>query len=378
MRKRLTEFWPLDRHGTHAFLAISAVLAIFIFIIGLQDVFTPFFISLLLAYILHPFVNFGERCGLPRWAGTVCIYFFLCLCAAVFLFLIVPSVYQEFKQLSTNNEHMRALPEKVTQCLKKIASEHLSEENQQKVTAAVQNWFVTIRDSGNILKDSSLLLSQNILVQIGKIPSLLLILLLIPFYLFFLLNSLDKIWAFAETYAIPYEYREQLLGILQKIHLSLSAFFRGRLLICLLIGIIAWLGLWVLKVPFAFLFGFAIGFSTIIPLLGLLFLLPALILYIISGASVEYWIYLLAFYIFVQAVEMLLLTPFILGKEVELPPILLVLSILCFGHLFGVIGVILAVPIASTVKILFSEFIFPSFIALSEKSKDGNKTPAGE
>jgi predicted PurR-regulated permease PerM len=89
--------------------------------------------------------------------------------------------------------------------------------------------------------------------------------------------------------------------------------------------------------------------------------------YGLVGANLEQQIAVLLFYAFLQGLEMLVLSPFILGKEVELPPMILVMSVLICGYLFGGIGVVLAVPIASTVKILMGEFVFPSFVELSKK-----------
>lgn len=366
MGKGLAELWPLDRRGTHAFLAFSAVFALFIFVIGLEAVFTPFFISLTLAYILNPFVNFGQRFAVPRWGSTIIIFIFITLLILLFVFLLVPSFYQEFKTLSTKNEYFQAGPEKMISKFKGLAQEHLSPEHQEIVAKAIQNWYKTLNDSGSLFKDTAVVMGQKALDEAKRLPGLFLTMVLIPFYLFFLLTSLNKIWRFVETYAIPYEYRSQLIKILEQIHVSLSAFFRGRLLICVLIGFITWIGLWLMDVPFPFIFGFAIGFATLIPLSGLFVLIPASILYMISGANFYAVLYLIIFYSIVQGLEMFVFTPFILGKKVELPPIVLVLSLLCFGHLFGVIGVLLAVPIASTAKILFSEFIFPSFVELSK------------
>jgi predicted PurR-regulated permease PerM len=197
--------------------------------------------------------------------------------------------------------------------------------------------------------------------------------LLIPFYLFFLLTSLNRFWGFAQSTMIPYDYRDLILRILRKTHHSLSAFFRGRLLVCLFIGIIAWMGLLFLGVPFSFLLGFSIGFATIVPLLGIAFLIPAMAMYGLAGAGLEQQCLLLLLYAAIQGLEMFIFTPFILGKEVELHPMVLVMSILICGYLFGGIGVVLAVPIVSTAKILFEEFVFPSFIELSKKDSHSPK-----
>ena len=368
MRKNINDLWPLDRRGTHAFLAASAVIGSFIFVIGLKFVFTPFFIALILAFILNPVVDFGERLAIPRWCTTCLLFVSMSLLTFFVVAAVIPSLVQEFHQLSGNNEMIRRIPEEIIEGIRRLAQTHISPGRLEQIEMIIRNWFEGLHSSGSIIKDTTLAMGQRFLAQLTKLTGLVVMLLLIPFYMFFLLTSFNKIWAFIDTYLVPYEYRGPILDISNKIDRSLSAFFRGRLIVCLLVGAISWVGLMYLEVPFPFLFGFGIGFATIVPMLGLLFLFPAMIFSWMAGFGVEEILYLMLFYSLVQGFEMFVLSPIILGKEMELSPMVLVLSIMISGYLFGAIGVVLAVPIASTTKILFAEFIFPSFVELSQKN----------
>lgn len=373
MKHKLSELWPFDRRGTHALLALSALLGCFIFIVNLKAIFTPFFIALILAYSLNPFVNFFAFIGFPRWLSTTVVFFILSMGIVLISLIVVPSVIQEFQELTQDNEVIKRLPKLITGKVQEVGESIFSPETMTSIREYLKEWSKAMQSSGTLLEEALPKISQRIFIQLGEFTGLMFDLILIPFYLFFLLNSLNRIWDFVETKVVPYEYKDVITRIFEKVHISLSAFFRGRLTICILISVMAWIGFKILGVPFPSIFGIAIGFATIVPLLGLVFLFPALILFILTGAGLGAVLTVVGIYTVLQSLEMFVLTPIILGKEVELPPIILVMSILICGYLYGGLGVVLAVPIASTAKILFQEFIFPSFIELSKKNSNSPK-----
>lgn len=373
MARPLAELWPFDKRGTHTLLATTAVVFAFIFVIYLKAIFTSFFIALLISYILNPFVSGGEKIGIPRWLSTFGIFVAFTLILFVMAFVVAPSLVEEFRQLTDGGKLVHELPMKISKDVQATLEEHLPPSMLEVVKGTLKDWRSGLESSSDLLVENIVIWGRALFLKIGAWSTLLLDLILIPFYMFFLLTSLNRVWHKAESTLIPYDYRDQILKILGQIHHSLSAFFRGRLLICLMIGTLAWVGLLFLRVPFAFVLGFGIGFATIVPLLGLVFLFPAMILYSLVGAGIEHQLALVGFYALIQGLEMFVFTPFILGREVELPPMILVMSILICGYLFGGIGVVLAVPIASTSKILFHEFIYPSFIELSRKNSNSPK-----
>jgi len=373
MKHKLSEFWPLDRRGTHALLAFSVLLGSFIFIVNLKAIFTPFFIALLLAYILNPFVNFFAFIGMPRWMSTALVFLLLSLSITLLSLIVVPSVIQEFQELTHDNEVIRRMPKLISGKVQALGETFLSPENMTSIRKYLIEWTKALQSSSTLLEEALPKVGERLWIQVGNITGLIFDLILIPFYLFFLLLSLNRFWATIETTLVPYEYKDVITAIFEKIHISLSAFFRGRLTICLLIGLMAWVSFKILGVPFSSIFGFGIGFATVVPLLGLVFLLPAIILFVLTGASAGAVMIVVIIYTVLQSLEMFVFTPIILGKKVELPPLVLVMSILICGYLYGGLGVVLAVPIASTAKILFHEFIFPSFIELSKKNSHSPK-----
>jgi predicted PurR-regulated permease PerM len=151
------------------------------------------------------------------------------------------------------------------------------------------------------------------------------------------------------------------MRIVQKIERAVAAFFRGRLIVCIICALLTWIGFAILQIPYAALFGLLIGLATAIPMAGLVFLVPAIVLTIIEGGDSITLRVLMAIAVYggVQTLEATVFTPTIMGKEVELHPVLLIVALLLCGSLLGILGVILAVPIAATIRIFAREFFLP-------------------
>lgn len=207
-------------------------------------------------------------------------------------------------------------------------------------------------------------------------------LVLIPIYAFFLCLAMPTIRATLKAY-IPIKGHDRTLRIVQRIERAVAAFFRGRLIVCIICAFLTWIGFAILQIPYAALFGLLIGLATAIPLAGLVFLVPAILLTVIEGGDAVTLRVIMAIVVYggVQTLEATLLTPTIMGKEVELHPVLLIVALLLCGSLLGILGLILAVPIAATVRIFAREFFLPHIreaagvpdtMALQRKIEDNN------
>lgn len=194
---------------------------------------------------------------------------------------------------------------------------------------------------------------------------LLLLLLLTPIYLAFLLYSLPRGWELFVRY-IPIRIRPRLLSILQEIDLVIAAFFRGRLLVCLAIALFTAIGFRLCGVKFGVLFGILIGVLSLIPFLNLLAFLPALLACWMDDFSWGGYLAVIAVYLVGQGLDPLL-TTWILGKDLQLHPVTILLSLFVCASLFGFFGMLLAVPIVATAKILAKELLLPSLEALSQE-----------
>jgi predicted PurR-regulated permease PerM len=210
------------------------------------------------------------------------------------------------------------------------------------------------------------------LASVGNVFNLVLDAVLVPIYAFFLVLAMPDIRRTVHRY-VPVRHADQIVRIIRDIEKVVAAFFRGRLIICSCCALAAWLGFsligWfsAVSMPYSALFGIAIGFATTVPLSGLLFLLPALgVTMLQPGAHAVHALLIVGVYCLVQALESVLI-PLIMGREVELHPVVLLIALLLCGKLLGILGLILAVPIAASCRILAREFLWPRLLAWAQR-----------
>jgi len=157
---------------------------------------------------------------------------------------------------------------------------------------------------------------------------------------------------------LPVKYNADVLRILGAIDRDVHSFFRGQLLVALALGVIYSIGLLICGVEFALLIGVLAGLANIVPYLGFwVGIIPALSFAFVPYTGLGAPIGVVAVFVIGQAIEGFYLTPKIVGKNVGMNPVTIILAILIFGQLFGFLGIIFAVPLASTVKVLLGELI---------------------
>jgi len=190
---------------------------------------------------------------------------------------------------------------------------------------------------------------------------------LTAFYLFFFLMNFDRIVE-AVRRRLPGKYRRRTEDVVVKIDAAVSAFLRGRILVCLVVGVLTAVGLAIVGVPYWYLIGVATGLAGVVPYLPIFVgLVPALLVawfdagsgWAVAGAAVVF--------IIVQTLEGWVLTPLIQGRAVGLHPVTLMVALLVGYEVFGLFGLIAAVPLASTVKILAKEFVLPEVDELAHE-----------
>lgn len=204
----------------------------------------------------------------------------------------------------------------------------------------------------------------------GSLATVLGYVLLVPIYTFFLLNSFGTLKQRVVAY-LPAHHKQRIVHIASRIDGACASFFRGRLLICLGKGVLAGLGMWLVGVDFALTIGFAVGVLTFIPFLG-----PVLggLLAVVFSYGPEGWLARLVGAAVVLVVAEILETvvnPFVLGAEVGMHPLMVLLAFFVFGELFGLFGVLLAVPLAAILKIMIEEFVLPALRVLATDEGGG-------
>ncbi len=232
----------------------------------------------------------------------------------------------------------------------------------QTLAALVSRFEESARGMLEQLPSAASSVGKSAFSGVNNILATTLSVLLLPIYAFFLVIAMPQIRIAARDY-IPLRFRDQTMRILRDIERVVAAFFRGRLIISTVCAVVGGLSMLLIGVPYGLLFGVCIGLATAIPLAGLLFLLPAIALALLEpGTGLITVTLIVGVYVVVQTLETALI-PVVMGKEVELHPVTLIISLLLLGKLLGILGLILAVPIAATCRILAPEFLWPRWRA---------------
>ncbi|MGH7505837.1 MAG: AI-2E family transporter, partial [Longimicrobiales bacterium] len=151
----------------------------------------------------------------------------------------------------------------------------------------------------------------------------------------------------------PPVHRELLRDILADLGRTLRAWIVGQLLAMLVLGLLTWIGLVLLRVPYALAFGVFTGTVAIVPFFGTLVstVLPALFL-LGAGSSLVHALLVILLGVIVHIIEANFVAPMIMERQVHLPPVLSILSVLIMAHLLHVIGLLVAVPVLATLMVI--------------------------
>ena len=212
---------------------------------------------------------------------------------------------------------------------------------------------------------------ETVAKLIGGVVSIGLLAFLIPFYFFFFSVSYPSVVRFGRN-LIPVANRQRVFELISKMDRAVAGFVRGRIVICLIMGVMLAIGWWACGVPYSIVLGFLIGAFSIVPYLGGIGIPLAVGLLAIHQMNLpapermEWWAIILwpcVVFGFVQVIETYILTPSIAGKATNLDPVTILVAVLAGGSVGGVYGMLLAIPVAACLKILITDVLLPKIRA---------------
>jgi predicted PurR-regulated permease PerM len=240
----------------------------------------------------------------------------------------------------------------------------------RSLIAQLRNWI----QSGEGL-DAARKAGGNVLAFVqnafGSILQFLMLAFLVPVYAWFLLFELERIARFVSGY-VPVGERERVARIAGQIAEVLGNFFRGRLLVCLLKGLILSAVMAALGVPYSFLLGLLSGFLSLVPFLGpaigygLAFLLSLTEFSVLGAAWRIAFVFTAG-----ELLEGYVLLPKILGDSLGIHPLVVIVSLTVAGAALGMFGLLLALPLTAAVQILAREVVLP----LVKEWAEGRRVP---
>ncbi|MGB9813162.1 MAG: AI-2E family transporter [Thermovenabulum sp.] len=327
------------------FLIISSVVVFLLFRKKIKIIILPFIIGIVIAYVLNPVVNFLVKKGIKRTVAVAIIYFILIGYTVVTLFYVIPVLIIEL------NKIIELLPNysKDVQRYFTLIKGNIGDNIPPSIRSVIENQILRFETQIVILLQNTM----NMIIQ--SFSSFFSTVILGPIVGFYLLKDLEKIKKNIEL-LLPEKYRSNILVFLKKVDLALGKYIRGQLIVCFIIGVLTSFTLYLLKVDFALLIGILAAVTDIIPYFGpIIGAFPALAIALIKYPQKIPWIVIsLAI---IQQVESGIISPYIVGENLDLHPLIVIFSLLFGGTFFGIWGLIFAAPIAAVIKLLIISYI---------------------
>lgn len=290
--------------------------------------------AIIIASAITPFASWLESKGLPRLFGVLLIYLIVFGLLVLVVSLIVPFISDDLAQLTTV---FPAIVERVSSSLDTVQG---GAPRYFDFISEVQNLLDVLANSLQQLSQSAIGLVVSIF---GGIFSFLAII-IISFYLSIMKRGIETFL----SSVVPEKYEKYAIDLWNRSEIKVGRWLQGQMLLALIVGLIVYVGLSLLNVKFALIFGLLAMVLEIVPVAGpVLAAIPAIFLAFIQNPALGIWV--LVFYIVVQQLENHLLVPLVLGKITGLNPVVVIVALLVGARLAGIAGAILAVPIATVI-----------------------------
>lgn len=337
----------------------------------LSGVLLPFIIAWLIAYLVYPIVIFVEQKMKIRYRipSIIITLFFLSGTIAGLIYLLKTPIINEIE---------RSIG---------MMNDFLNRPSQSEIIPT--EWLDTIKERIKSIDFDRLLTYQNIesaaahllpkawTILSGSFSILwkLTIVFLVLLYLIFILNDYEKL-SDSRMALIPKKYHRFVQGLFNDVTSGMNAYFRGQGLIALIVGLLSAIGFKIIHLPIGISFGLFVGVLNLVPYLPTLSAPIAILLAAIKAVEYNqnFWLVLLSVVIvfaIIQAIQDLFLTPKILGNATGLKPAIVLLSLSIFGSLFGLLGMIIALPSTSLLISYYKRFVIDRESMTDEENEEG-------
>jgi predicted PurR-regulated permease PerM len=370
-RTRYSSWWP---PAWVSVLIASCFTVALIFY--LQDLAKLFLISYLIAFCLNPMVSRLEGKRIGRGLGTFLVFFLLLLVLALLVLTVLPVLIEELTSLFNNLPDyyqtariklseiylrlFKILPKDLANFLNSYQFINFAEgANQSETTNTsiknnelIKNIFQFLGGNSSTIASSAL----SALVGGYSITVSILNVFLIPMVVYYLLIDF-KGFHYKILQLFPKKYKSNIKVIALEVNNDVSAFINGQLLVGSTLAILYTMTLGFIGVELWLPIGLFAGYGNIVPYLGsVLGFSFALIMTLVTYGDLFHLAVVFAIFVGGQLLESMVLTPLIIGDKVGLSPLAIIFALYASGSLFGMLGLVVAIPLAATIRTVGKHF----------------------
>ncbi|MBL8807720.1 MAG: AI-2E family transporter [Rhodospirillales bacterium] len=343
MNGQQPQIQPFSWNRIAAWVAIFAAFLLFVYL--LSGVLLPFVVAAAIAYLIDPLVDRLEKIGVPRVGGAAIVTITFFAVAAIVLILLAPVLQHQIVGLG---ERLTV----VVRQLVEIARPHVEELFAQVGPVDVQQFS----GAGDAVRTAIGWIARAVggVVSGGlAVVNVLALIFITPVVVFYLVRD----WKHVETAIdewLPRQHAVTIRGLLGEIDARLAGFLRGQALVCLFLATFYAIGLTIADLNYGLLVGIMTGLLSFIPYVGAFVGMVTAI--VIAVFQFPTWLEVggvLAVFVLGQFLEGNFVTPKLVGDRVGLHPVWMLLAVFAGGALFGFVGVLIAIPVAAALGVLF-------------------------
>lgn len=324
------------------------------------SVVMPFLAGFIIAYMLYPLVRALEKIRIPRFIATASI---MGLIGLVVISLVIPVALKVLAELGDLTEILATKDYKIlaAQMLDSYRDRYESLPMPEALRSYLKDFFsdtdrlqgiaITLLEQvKNLLSGAARKLGSLILTTTSSMATLA----MIPVIAFYMLLEFEKVRE-ALYSPVPERYRFSVESFVAMVDRIFSGFFRGQILVCMVVGVLMAIALSIIGIRFALILGFLTGMANIVPYLGAMvgFTASALVAFFTFAFG---WPFVIAFvkiciaFMLVQGLDGFFLSPRIIGNSVDLHPLIIMFALMIGAMVAGISGMALAVPLAAVIR----------------------------
>lgn len=309
----------------------------------IRPILAPFLLAIVVAYLVSPMVGSLCRVGLSRWASILAVYAVLGFVGAFAVGKVLPGVIGETQRLAEAiPQYSRRALELVDGLQQNVRAMDVPLEWQDALTRSIREFEVrSVGALGSLMSFHTLRRAVEMLAS----------LILAPFVAFYVLRDSER---FKERFvrSLPGRWRSEILQLLRDLDRVLSGYVRGQIILSLAVGTLAAVATGTLGMRYYLLLGIWAGLTEFIPYVGpIVGAIPA----VVAGLSISPWVGVKTVIAFaaIQQIENAVLSPKIMGDSIGIHPLMVLFAVLAGGYVAGFWGLILALPVAGVVRVLW-------------------------
>lgn len=322
-------------------LKIVAVLVALWLVFFIRDIIAIFFVALILSSVIDPLADWFEVRKVPRAAAVLIVYLALFSILGLVIGVLVPPLVQEIRDLTSNFSAVWDRLVSGAQLFREYSAQNGLSQNIEEGLTTVQS--VLTRALGGVF--------STIVGIFGGVVSFAVILVLT----FYMVVQEDAFRKFFKV-LVPEQYQIFVSTVLGKIQRKISAWIKGQLILSLVIGVAAYIGLSIVGVNYALVLGLLAGIMELVPYVGPFLGGLVAVFFALSQSLTKAFLVVLLFVV-IQQVENNILVPKVMQRAVGLNPIVSILALIIGAKLAGIPGALFAIPVATALDVVVREVL---------------------